>query len=321
MAAEGKEPPCKSAPKSLLPKGAALTRLEGVEVEQVERAVARDVGRGSGRLARYTAGNLRKAARSLLETPAPHVAIVTGFYVPGAPQPAAETDGPVGAVQLAAAIHTLGGSARILTDEPCAPVLAAAMDAAKIDAALDVAPLRPSRSWEKRIVARYRESLTHMVAIERVGPSASGPPRNMRGEDVSAWTAPLERVYRAGDWVRIAIGDGGNEIGMGALPREPVAEIVAHGALIHCTVPCDALVFAGTSNWGAAGLTAALAALHPTGPPEFAALLDPLFSHRVLAQIVTDAGAVDGVLRAAVPSVDGLSWDSYVEVLEEIRVP
>jgi D-glutamate cyclase-like, C-terminal len=285
-------------------------------VASIERVVARDVGRGSEALSRHTAGSLRRAATSLLAASDLDVAILTGFYVPGAQPPAAETDGPVGAVQLAAAVLALGGRARIVTDSPCGPVLRAAIGAAGVEQALNVVPagggLSPSTLWDG-------QNVTHLVAIERVGPSwGGGPPRNMRGDDISAWTAPLEQLFQPGAGTRIAIGDGGNELGMGVLPHDMVAAVVANGALIHCPVDCDALVVAGTSNWGAAGLVAALAALRPEVGPLLAPLLVPSWSRGVLEAIVHDAGAVDGVLRAAVPSVDGLDWAAYADVLAEV---
>lgn len=293
-------------------------------VAAIERVVAQDVGRGSEALSRCAAGSLRAAAASLLAAPKLDVAILTGFYVPAARPPAAETDGPIGAVQVAAAVLGLGGRARILTDSLCEPVLRAAIVAAGVDIPLDVGPVGAALSeyekWENETERKYRAELTHMLAIERVGPSwGGGPPRNMRGEDISAWTAPLERIFEAGSWTRIAIGDGGNEVGMGALPQATVASVVANGGLIHCSVGCDALIVAGTSNWGAAGLVAALAVLRPTLWLTLAPLLDPSWSWRVLAAIVHNAGAADGVLRVGALSVDGLAWATYASVLTEVR--
>ena len=40
----------------------------------------------------------------------------------------------------------------------------------------------------------------------------------MRGLDISSYTAPLDELFTAGPWETIAIGDGGNEIGMGVAP-------------------------------------------------------------------------------------------------------
>ena len=73
----------------------------------IESIVTRPVGRGAEAFLAHTSGQLRRAAESLLAG-RPDVAILTGFFVGSA----AETDGPVGAVQLAAALRRLGGAAR-----------------------------------------------------------------------------------------------------------------------------------------------------------------------------------------------------------------
>ena len=83
---------------------------------------------------------------------------------------------------------------------------------------------------------------------------------------------------------------------------------------IHCAVGCDALLVAGTSNWGAAALVAALARRRD-GLRE---LLDPAWSTAVLGSMVA-AGAVDGVLRRAQATVDGVPWPDYVAVLAAMR--
>jgi hypothetical protein len=272
-------------------------------IAALEQLVARDVGRGSERLAAHTTGSLRRAADSLLDASRLDVAILTGFYVPRATPPAAETDGPIGAVQLAAAIRALGGRACLVTDALCAPVVQAAIDAAAVDAE----------------IAEPSDETTHFIAVERVGPSwGDGPPRNMRGEDVSEWTEPLDRMYSKGSWTKIAIGDGGNEVGMGSLPHDVVSSVVVKGDLIHCPVACDVLIVAGTSNWGAAGLVGALAIARP-GHAELRALLDPDWSDSILDAIVREAGAVDGLLREPMSRVDGLAPEAYRAVLEEVQ--
>ena len=86
-------------------------------ITALERVAAREVGRGSERLASHTVGALRRAAESIGAASRLDVSILTGFYIPAAEPPAAETDGPLGAVQLAAAVGRLGGTARLVTDE------------------------------------------------------------------------------------------------------------------------------------------------------------------------------------------------------------
>ncbi|WP_309232425.1 glutamate cyclase domain-containing protein [Micromonospora tarensis] len=80
-------------------------------IAELERVAAREVGRGSEALAEPAKGGLLAAARSLATATAPDAAVFTGFFIPGADPPAAETDGPLGAVQIAAALRLLGDAA------------------------------------------------------------------------------------------------------------------------------------------------------------------------------------------------------------------
>ncbi|MFI7609058.1 glutamate cyclase domain-containing protein [Micromonospora sp. NPDC049366] len=281
-------------------------------IAQLERIAAREVGRGSEALAVPAAGGLLAAARSLAGHATPDVAVFTGFFIPGAEPPAAETDGPLGAIQIAAALRLLGCQVRLVTDEPCALVVEAAVAAATPGLPVDVAPLNGYDEWAGSLLPRYRR-LTHVIACERVGPGRDGRHRNMRGEDISGHTAPLEQLYTAGRAFRIGIGDGGNELGMGRLPADLVGRVVASGEQIRCVVDADALLVGGTSNWAAAALVGALALLRPE-VPELRALLGAAWSYDLLAEIVR-VGAVDGVRRRATLSVDGLDWAAYAEPL------
>ncbi len=292
-----------------------MTPIEAITA--LESVAAREVGRGSATLAAHTTGSLYRAARSLSTTSALDVAILTGFFIPAARPPAAETDGPLGAVQLAAAIQLLGGSVRLVTDEACAPVAAAAIRAAGLDTPLDIAPVVGYDEWERQVLPGYA-GVSHLIACERVGPGVDGRPRNMRALDISGHTAPLHRLYGAGRWFRIGIGDGGNELGMGVLPASLVASVIERGDQIHCVVDCDALLIGGTSNWAAAALVAALAVLRPDCG-EWVELLRPTWSHRVLTAMVTEGGAVDGVSRQAAATVDGLDWPEYAMPLAELE--
>src|SRR5436190_739490 len=54
------------------------------------------------------------------------VAIVTGFFIPGGDPPAAETDGPPGALLLAQTLQRTGIDVVIVTERYCGRALAAA---------------------------------------------------------------------------------------------------------------------------------------------------------------------------------------------------
>jgi D-glutamate cyclase len=68
-----------------------------------------------------------RACRSLAETPAARVAIVTGFYIPHGNPPGGETDGPLGAVFLARALVPLGVDVTLITDTFCTAALHAGL--------------------------------------------------------------------------------------------------------------------------------------------------------------------------------------------------
>lgn len=62
--------------------------------------------------------------------------------------------------------------------------------------------------------------------------------------------------------VRIGIGDGGNEVGMGKIYNEIVnCDAIKHASEIACVTSCDHLIVCGVSNWGGYGLSTAIAIL------------------------------------------------------------
>ena len=56
---------------------------------------------------------------------------------------------------------------------------------------------------------------TLVISIERPGMAADGHYYNMRGENISARCASFDYFLTLANCPTIAIGDGGNEIGMG----------------------------------------------------------------------------------------------------------
>ena len=286
-------------------------------VDRIEALIHEEVGRNIGGLFAAARGGLRAAAASLATAPAPSVGIITGFYVPGGTPPAAETDGPVGAALLAAGLASLSIPCRLATDEPCRATCAAALRGAGIDVPLDVVPL--GGAVDPAVALWRRSGVSHAVSIERCGRSADGAPRNMRGEDISAFTTPLDDLFAAGPWRRIAIGDGGNEIGMGSVPASLIGEFVAHGEAIACATPADHLIVAGVSNWGAYALLGALAVLRADWRASLLAWLDPERDGAILAAMVNDGPAVDGVTRQRTLTVDGMAAARHHAKLQAIR--
>jgi D-glutamate cyclase len=315
-------------------------------------------------------GHLAHAAQSLA-TSCRHAAIVTGFFIPAAQPPAAETDGPPGAVVLATALESIGIPTTLVTDAPCASAVRAAVAATGGDpfsvavcpsAGVSIEDKTAAESWmEAFLEDRPGRTLTHLIAIERVGPShdeeslarqsRSGPPplaefraavppehqnrcHNSRAVPIDEWTAPLHRLFerglsgdslsgdsaeRPGRVTTIGIGDGGNEIGMGAVLWEDLVRRLPRkeAAPIPCRVATDWNIVAGTSNWGAFALAAAT--LYLAGRTEGLGPLDGAFHHRLLERIVAEGPAVDGITRRFEPIVDGLPFATYIQAWLEIR--
>jgi hypothetical protein len=136
---------------------------------------------------------------------------------------------------------------------------------------------------------------------------------------LSPYTAPLDRVFTAGPWRTIAIGDGGNEIGMGVLPDDLVAREVPLGALIACVTQADFLLTAGVSHWAAYGLIAGLAVHQVRGRQALLDCLDPAIDRQILESLVQRGPAVDGVTLRQTLTIDGFDMATHHAKLAQIR--
>jgi hypothetical protein len=293
-----------------------LTRPQAREAaDRIEALIHQEVGRNIDGLFAATRGGLWRAASALAAAERVSVGIITGFYVPQGAPPAAETDGPLGAAMLAIALTRIGIACRLVTDGPCHGTCAAALRGANVP--LDVVPLGAALD---DMIVRWRSlGVSHALSIERCGRSADGVPRNMRGEDISAFTTPLDDLFLAGPWQRIAIGDGGNEIGMGSLPASLIGAHVKHGEAIACVTPADQLIVAGVSNWGAYALIGALAVVRNDWRATLTECLDAVRNEAILRAMVNDGPAVDGVTRQRTLTVDGLPAEVHSARLRAIR--
>lgn len=164
-----------------------------------------------------------------------------------------------------------------------------------------------------------RLGVTHLVAVERLGPAVDGVVHNFRGEDVTLFTAKLDRLLGANQpWTTIGVGDGGNELGMGNVPSSEIVSAIEHGDRIHCMVRCDHLIVAGVSNWGALGLLLAVGMVRGKRN-ETAVDYVSTEHHRCAVEACVAAGAVDGTLGQSVASVDGLALPGHDAVIKRIR--
>jgi D-glutamate cyclase len=291
-------------------------------IAEIEDLAGHDIQeRNIGPLVAHVRGNLAVAAASIARHPSPSVAIITGFFLADGEPPNCETDGPPGAAMLAAGFASVGIPCRIATDQVNSRVVRAT--AAVADPAgqipIDVISMRESGGDGGTPLAEVERAwlasdppISHVIAIERCGPSRDGPARNAHGDDMTSCNAPLERLFLAGSWTTIGIGDLGNEIGMGSVPYDVVARSVPHGDKLWCRVACDHPLVCGISNWAGAALLGAMTLLESRWTAAMLERMTPEFGHRLLEAAVVNGGAVASDRSGGPPrphlSVDGLPW-------------
>jgi hypothetical protein len=308
----------------------SLNRLRDLIQEDVgKRGLATDPARN---LINACPDDFGLACRSLAEHPAPSLAIVTGFFIPGGTPPAGETDGPLGALFLARALIPLGISVVLVTDDFCVRALDAGLAECGLRKQVPVVALPTPAQAQDMSEAEYCQyfderkgvpALTHLLAIERVGPNLQDRCHTMRGRDITDLMSPAHRLFlpsfsgKATNITTIGIGDGGNEIGMGKIPRDVIERNIPNGALIACRIHTDHLIVCGVSNWGGYALAAGVGILR--GKTLDPSLFDSAREREILKIMVDEGPLVDGVTGKPNASVDGLTWDQYAAVLTKIR--
>jgi hypothetical protein len=294
------------------------------------------------------------AAERLAKATVPEqpVIIATGLPIRGWFSYAiAETDGPVGAATLARAVYVALNALPVLVceEEQVAAVRACVLASGLLPTTFEelaAAKTHPDRIPDRPIPAAVvlgfpadptraaevaRDLLamkpSGVISVERHGANAKGIYHHGRGEasnrEMMAKIDLLFEQAKAAGVLTIGIGDGGNELGMGRI-KDTIRKHVPFGS--KCVCPCgigmapefvpDVLVCATTSNWGAWGIEACLAAI--TGNTE--ALHSPEIEVDVIRACVL-AGSVDGATGFARPLVDGMPASvcaSMIHILQTI---
>ncbi|WP_369282593.1 DUF4392 domain-containing protein [Oscillibacter sp. GMB15532] len=264
-----------------------------------------ETGRG---LARWLpAPDFGALTRTLLS--AERVVILTGFPVDCGGVFHGETDGPGGAANLARALMATGCNATLLCGGVSLPQVRAAAEVLAPEAEIVCLPDRGTGAFARDLLNQLRP--THFFTIEHPGKSADGHFYNMHGRVIddmvtdADFLLPLARRLGA---ITVAVGDGGNELGMGAL--RPVVEAhVPHGKRLATVGQADFTLAAGVSNWWGWAAAALLSAatgrrLLPSPEEELQAL-----------RAVISSGGVDGCTGKPDLSVDALPLTLHLEQL------
>lgn len=223
------------------------------------------------------------------------VLIGTGFPVGDS----FETDGPVGALVLYKVLEKLGATPLLCCGEPL-------FSALRDDYSCLQLPVNSTdaAAFADEFLQQHHPEL--IISIERPGLAADGRYYNMRGQDISARCANFDVFFQQACCPAIAIGDGGNEIGMGKL-----YQAVSQLAITPSVTGSDELLLADVSNWAAYGVLALVSKLKDaeTG----CGWLLECQPKELLAYLV-ERGAVDGVTGLASLTEDSLSPD-HAELL------
>ena len=272
-------------------------------------AVSLDPG-SRGLLENIPAPDLDKAAE-LLEK-ANRIVLVTGFPITG--MDIGETDGPIGTVSLASALQKAGKQVWIATDALSDGMTAACCDVLNLRGQMPpvfvaTIDLKEGKEGCDALLELAKPDL--IITLERPGKGRDGHFHNMRGQFIDHMTADTDSLLEAGIPV-ISIGDGGNELGMGNY-FGIIEQFVNHGALIAAEKCCTVPLAAGISNFWGWGLSALLSAIYKKD------LMTTAFEEEALLEACVKAGGVDGVLKEAILSVDGLAGGGIREVHAPIR--
>lgn len=255
------------------------------------------------------AGELERAAGSLLKGET--VFIVTGFVIRAAMK--GETDGPIGAVSMAEALDHLGKKVVFITDEYSKDILYSCCAVTGLTCPIEIVPICREALFFHKLLDEYKP--THVVAIERPGRGSDGRCYSMRGEDLSDIVPNTDILFEEACYqgiTTIAVGDGGNEVGMGRI-RPYVIDSLYNGRKICAAVATDFLIIAGVSNWGGHALAAALSIMAGE------MLLHNTDIEEKLLENIIEAGAVDGCTKKGTMTVDGLSLEDNLDILELLR--
>ena len=246
-----------------------------------------------------------QAARFIMDHPG-HVVVTTGYYITMSGGP--ETDGPAGAIAIGEALQSLGRRVTYVTDSYMGAALSdLAGDGAEV-VEFPIADVETSRRAASEMLEKLKPDL--LLSIERSGRTRDDTYLNMRDVEITPHTARVDYMFDS-KIPSVAIGDGGNEIGMGNLMDViPTIERLPKNPAIP---KVDRLVIASVSNWGGYGLVAALSRLAGRD-------LLPTVEHetRLIGRMV-EMGIVDGTTGDAVPTVDNFSTEENGAVLEQLR--
>lgn len=304
-------------------------------------------------LCTFCQGNLYRAIKFLAEHIGCKTGVITGFYIPTAHPPAPENDGPPGALFISRGLSRLGYPVQLITDSNCLLPLQQGIDFFSNKIELVEFPFENEAA--NRFVHYFfhaQRDVECLISIERVGPchttnsflnqhpkpseaefeqfKIKGPKKlsgeflNMRANSVTNFAAPFHLLFdktkHRHPVFTIGIGDGGNEIGMGTIPWKIISENIQNGlgGKIACSIPTDATIVAGVSNWVGYALIAGLH-LYLGRVEELEKLFIESLETELMKIYFRSKSTVDGKLGIPAMSVDGIDWQIHLTMMQLMK--
>lgn len=319
--------------------------------DRLDRLVSLDIGnRGVEHLyeaARAITGKslVGAAAEALLAVPQGGTVVVTTGSVSRAwiSTEIGENDGPSGAAAIARALAISRNATIVfMAEETLLPPLAAVMrsaglstvslDAARLasaDKSLATIVLQPYPVNDEAGKAAATDLLDDLkpnllFSTERVGRNENGIYYSMRGIDYGMGRARIDHLFDEGlkrGIPVVAVGDGGNEIGMAKVADAVKSHVpfgndgdCACGGGIGAITSADVLVTAACSNWGCTAIAASMAARAGD-----ARLLHTPEAETRLLDVMVQNGLINSTHGIVDPNVDGIAKDSHIAIAELCR--
>jgi Domain of unknown function (DUF4392) len=214
-----------------------------------------------------------------------------------------ESDGLAGSLCISRTLHKLGIESTILMDPDSIPYME---------------PLVLWHNNEFECKTKLSSSLElefeGIISIERPGRSKDGNYYTMRAIKMDNVTEFDTRYLDSKPCkVRVAIGDGGNEAGLGPI-QEKVRRSIKNGEIIASCSMSDYIIISSVSTWGGYGLSLGLSLLSNSEP-----CLSTDTEIRV-AQVIMDAQICDGIIKTPHLGIDGLDWSFTYRFIQDILI-
>jgi len=286
-------------------------------------------------------GDLEKAALTMTSlSPNSNIILISGFPCCVNNVPPTETDGPPGAIAIAKCATALGLNVTLVTDECNELVFKEAIgDDMEKMIKLEIFP--SEQNMKPDDYNRMKELVEHkcdlIIACERAGPGKDGNCYTMRGINMTekGLIAPLHKIIDMAREIHgservkfVAIGDGGNEMGMGKV-IENIRSHINNGDVIGAVTSADYLIAASVSNWGGYAFVGACAVVKNdiSGKDgandrniDWTEKCLPSEQHEIqLLERCVSVGCRDGVSGEMEATVDGMPLSTSLNCLFRIR--